>query len=220
MFWTILIWTGLAFLSGAVPYSLLLGRFGGQVDVRQYGDHNPGAANVLRALGWRWAAPAMLLDGLKATVPVGLAWFFYGVSGWAILPVALAPLLGHAYSPFLSGRGGKAMAATFGVWAGLTLGAGPTVLGLLLGLMSVLFAASGWAVVASFSLFGIFIYTYYFPGAPVLMAIWLLNGMLLAWKYRSDLDALPRLRAWRLPGGSTRTGQAGQSGENQPPVGR
>ena len=39
-----------------------------------------------------------------------------GVSGWALLPVALAPIGGHDFSPLLRFRGGKGVAATFGAW--------------------------------------------------------------------------------------------------------
>ena len=87
----IVIWTLLAFLSGAVPYSVLIGRWVGKVDIRTVGDHNPGATNVMRALDKRWFAAAFLLDTLKGAVPVGLAWFVFHIVGWGILPVALAP---------------------------------------------------------------------------------------------------------------------------------
>jgi glycerol-3-phosphate acyltransferase PlsY len=124
----IVLWTLIAFLSGSIPFSVLVGRLAANVDIRKYGDHNPGATNVLRATGWGWGALAGLLDYLKGAVPVGIPWFLLGIHGWGIVPIALAPLLGHAYSPWLRFRGGKAVATTFGVWTGLTLGAGPVIL--------------------------------------------------------------------------------------------
>lgn len=39
---------------------------------------------------------------------------------YLIVPLALAPIAGHAFSPFLKGKGGKAIAVTFGVWSALT----------------------------------------------------------------------------------------------------
>nr|WP_322785336.1 glycerol-3-phosphate acyltransferase [Carboxydothermus ferrireducens] len=33
--------------------------------------------------------------------------------------MAVAPVLGHAFSPFLRFKGGKAMAVTFGVWSAI-----------------------------------------------------------------------------------------------------
>jgi glycerol-3-phosphate acyltransferase PlsY len=186
-------WTLAGFVSGSIPYSYWVGRLARGEDIRQFGDHNPGAANVLRAAGWRWAMLAMVLDFLKGAVPVGLAWFFAGVSGWGIIPVSLAPVLGHAFSPWLGMRGGKAVATTFGVWSGLTLGAGPTVLGLLLSLMFSVFTVSGWAVFLAFLCFGGFVALAY-PGTPELLFVWLGLWLVLSWKYRQDLHQKPDIR--------------------------
>lgn len=136
----------------------------------------------------------MFLDYLKGVIPVGLAWFTFGVEGWAIVPVALAPVLGHAYSPFLRGRGGKAVATTFGVWTGLTVGAGPILLGLLLGVMFAVFTISGWAVLLTMLSFGAFVVTYYAPAHPEFVGVWLGNLLLLVVKHWSELTRPPGIR--------------------------
>jgi glycerol-3-phosphate acyltransferase PlsY len=196
----VIVWTLVGFLCGSIPFSILIGRLARRGDIRRYGDHNPGAANVLRAAGWGWGFLAMFLDALKAAIPVGLVWFFYGLNGWAIVPVALAPVLGHAYSPWLGWRGGKAVAATFGAWTGLTVGAGPVVLGLLLGAMFAVLAVSGWAVLLAMLAFGLFIITYYGPVHPEFIAVWLGNLLLLIVKHREDLARRPAIRpgVWKL----------------------
>jgi glycerol-3-phosphate acyltransferase PlsY len=137
---------------------------------------------------------ALSLDYLKGAVPVGLAHFNLGVSGWGLVTVALAPVLGHAFSPFLRFRGGKALAATFGIWTGLTLGEGPIILGLLLGLFLFVQDSDGWAVLLGILVFG---------GHLVLqqagfytMVIWGINTLLLAWKYRHDLGRALQPRPW------------------------
>lgn len=194
----IAIWTLIGFLLGSIPFSVIVGRLVADVDIRQYGDHNPGATNVLRATGWGWFALAGLLDYLKGAVPVGIPWFFLGIHDWGIVPIALAPLLGHAFSPWLRFRGGKAVAATFGVWTGLTVGAGPIMLGLLLGLAFAVVVVSGWAVVLAMLGFGGFIWQQYSAYYPEFMVIWLSNLALLAWKYRADLGHMPGIRSWLL----------------------
>lgn len=125
-----LLWTILGFALGSIPFSLLVGKFALHTDIRSLGDGNPGGFNVWMAGGRFWAIVAVLLDGFKGAIPVGLAYYSYGVNGWPLIPVALAPLLGHMLSPFLNFRGGKGIATTFGIWLGLTLWLGPTVLGL------------------------------------------------------------------------------------------
>jgi glycerol-3-phosphate acyltransferase PlsY len=186
--------TLIGFFLGSIPFSLLIGRWAAAIDIRQVGDHNPGATNVLHAAGVVWFIPALLLDYLKGAIPVGLAYFFAGVDGWQIIPVALAPILGHAFSPWLGFRGGKAVATTFGVWTGLTVGTGPIILGILLVLMFAVVTISGWAVLYAFMIFGVFIYRSYFPVYPSFMVVWGLNAVLLLWLQRADLAHKPTLR--------------------------
>jgi len=193
-----ILWTLIAFLSGSIPFSVIVGRLSANVDIRKYGDHNPGATNVLRATGWGWFAVAGLLDYLKAAIPVSIPWFWLGIGGWRIIPIALAPLLGHAYSPWLRFRGGKAVATTFGVWTGLTLGAGPIMLGLLLPLAFAVVLVSGWAVVFAMLGLGGFVWRQYSANNPALMAVWLGNLVLLVWKYRQELSQPPGIRPWLM----------------------
>lgn len=194
----VIIWSLIAFLCGSIPFSVIVGRLVAGVDIRNYGDRNPGATNVMRATSWGWFIPASLLDYFKAAIPVGFAWFFLGMHGWPIIPIALAPVLGHAYSPWLRFRGGKAVAATFGVWTGLTLGAGPMLLGLMLGLMMASVVVSGWAVMLAMLSFGAFVWTQYAVHTPELMLIWLANLLILGLKHRQDLVQPPGIRPWLL----------------------
>jgi acyl phosphate:glycerol-3-phosphate acyltransferase len=114
----------IAFLSGSLPFSVWLGRLLLGVDVRQYGDGNPGAANTFRTGNKLVGVLVLALDVSKAAVPVGLAYFNLGIRGADMALIALAPILGHAFSPFLRFRGGKALATALGVWIGLTQTAG------------------------------------------------------------------------------------------------
>jgi len=182
------------FLLGSIPFSVLVGRIGTGTDIRQYGDHNPGSTNVLRARGWKLALVALLLDGFKGAIPVSLGWFWLGISGVAIVPVALAPVAGHAFSPWLGWRGGKAVATTFGIWTGLTLGAGPITLGLLLGVVFAVFESSAWAMILAFLAFGGFILPYYAATYPELGLVWLGNLVILLIKHRGELRQPARIR--------------------------
>ena len=109
---TTLIWIIIAFMCGALPFSVWVGKLALHTEIRNYGDHNPGATNVIRAGGWKWGVPALLLDYLKGAIPVGIAYFVVGLDGVSLVLVALAPVLGHAFSPFLGFHGGKAVAVT------------------------------------------------------------------------------------------------------------
>ena len=189
-----LLWIAFAFLCGALPLSFWMGRVILGVDIRTYGDGNPGAANVWRAGGKWWGLLAILLDAVKGLVPVALANFGAGVSDWTLVAVALAPMLGHAYTPFLGFNGGKALSVTFGVWTGLTLGEGPILLGTLLGCFFLVQSSSTWAALLAMLVFLAHLLLRRAGAATV--ATWCGNALILFWKHRHDLRELPRPRAW------------------------
>jgi len=195
MNWLILTFAG--FLLGSIPFSLLLGRLVLKTDIRQFGDRNPGAMNAFRAGGLRVGLAAGVLDFLKGALPVGLAHFFLRVAGWRIVPVAVAPLLGSAFSPFLRFRGGKSIAATFGIWTGLLMFEGPLALGLCLALFTALLASDTWSTMLGFTLFLAYL-LWRGADAPIL-AVWGCNAMLLAGKHAAELRRPPSPRPffWR-----------------------
>ena len=184
-----ILWALFAYLCGSVPFSLLIGFWALKVDVRRYGDGNPGASNVIRAGGWRVGMPAVLLDSFKGAAPVGVAYFLLGIQDWRIVPIAVAPVAGHAFSPWLHFRGGKAIAVTFGVWTGLTLGAAPVLLGTFLLLTYFTVAVHGWAVIlAMLGLLGGLLFSHH---GLVFIGVWLGNMAILIFKHRHDLAQRP-----------------------------
>lgn len=184
-------WISSGFLAGSLPFSVWIGRLALRTDIRRFGDGNPGATNVFRAGGKGWGALAVALDFLKAAVPVGLATFAGDVDGWKLVCVGLAPVAGHAFSPFLRFRGGKALAATFGTWTGLTLWVVPVPLGALVAAWRSVLTVDGWAVLAAMlCLLPLLVLL----GDPILFVVWAGNTTLLVWKHRADLACRPHMR--------------------------
>jgi glycerol-3-phosphate acyltransferase PlsY len=108
-----------AFGLGGIPFSVMVGRWFLKKDIRDYADGNPGAANVFRAGGHKTGFLAIALDVAKGVPFVLLSWTLFDLSGVAVVVVGMAAILGHAFSPFLRWRGGKAVAVTFGVFLAL-----------------------------------------------------------------------------------------------------
>jgi len=104
-----------AFWLGACPFSVWIGQWFLGKEIRDYGDGNPGAANVFRAGGRKSGCLAVILDTAKGVPFVILAHSFFGFSEVVVMAVALSAILGHAFSPLLRLRGGKSIAVTFGV---------------------------------------------------------------------------------------------------------
>jgi glycerol-3-phosphate acyltransferase PlsY len=188
----VVFWTVAGFLLGSIPFSYLVGRIMAHTDIRRYGDGNPGGINAWRAGGWRAGMPAILLDFLKGAVPVGVARALVGVSSWGLVAVGLAPVLGHAFSPFLRLRGGKAVAATFGAWAGLTLAEGPTALGASVGILYLVQRSDAWSVILG--MLGLLVYLVVRGAHPGMFAIWGGHFLVLGWKHRRELRQRPRPR--------------------------
>lgn len=186
------IFAGVAFLCGAIPFSVLVGRYGMGKDIRDYGDGNPGTFNVIRAGGIKWGGLAMILDIGKGAVPVGLATYVFGWEGLPLILTAIAPVAGHAFSPFLNFNGGKAIATTMGIWIGLTLWEVPLVGLVSLTVFYLTLTSSAWAVV--FTALVMFAYLLVSGASSTLLIILMLNAAIVFYKHRRELDHLPTLR--------------------------
>ncbi|TNI09098.1 acyl-phosphate--glycerol-3-phosphate O-acyltransferase [Aeromonas jandaei] len=134
----------LAYLGGSLSSAVLVSRCSGLPDPRDHGSHNPGATNVLRLGGRLAALVVLLLDVLKGTAPVYLAWYLQ------IKPVYLgfigvAACLGHMYPIFFHFRGGKGVATALGTMMPL----GFTMGGAVIGTWLLVLLASGYSSLAS-----------------------------------------------------------------------
>jgi glycerol-3-phosphate acyltransferase PlsY len=184
----------LAFFCGSLPFSVWLGKGVLGLDVRRIGDGNPGALNAFKT-GNKWVGLlTLLLDISKAAAPVGFAYFNLNIRGFPMFLIAIAPVLGHAFSPFLGFRGGKAIATTLGVWIGLTLWIAsiPGVVLVTVGIA--LFTPPGWSVMLGLA--GILVALLIWLPDPLLLGVWCANFVILVWKHRTDLRQGLHLRPW------------------------
>jgi glycerol-3-phosphate acyltransferase PlsY len=109
-----------AYLVGGIPFGLLIVRLKTGADVRESGSGNIGATNVLRTTGPLAGILTLVLDAAKGLFAVWLAdTLTHGDIFWMSF-AALAVLLGHALSPYLKFKGGKAVASFLGAFGYLT----------------------------------------------------------------------------------------------------
>ncbi len=123
-----------AFLLGSIPFGLLVSRVFKVGDIRTQGSGNIGATNVTRIAGfWPAGFLTLLFDVLKGYLavlifkPIGFEiwseWFQVSEFPanqnlfWAI---GLSAIVGHCFSPWLRGSGGKGVATFYGVVAAMT----------------------------------------------------------------------------------------------------
>jgi glycerol-3-phosphate acyltransferase PlsY len=132
---TLLLAAVIAYLVGAIPTGLVVGRVVRGIDVREHGSGNIGATNVMRVLGRKLGSVVLFLDVLKGLVPVALLPPVFGfrppASGAEML-IGAAAVLGHVFPVYLGFRGGKGVATALGVF--LALAPVPMLLVLAVGL--------------------------------------------------------------------------------------
>ncbi len=188
-----LLLVALSYLSGSVPYGLLVTRLVAGVDGRTVGSGNIGATNAARAGGRGLGLLVLALDVAKAVAPVlatrALLRGTPSAEAW-VTGAAVAAFAGHVYPVWLRFKGGKGVATGLGVmmvlapWAAL---AGAAAYGVVYAVtrMSSLGSLSGTAVacVGAFLAFG--------PASPTPWAV-LFIALVIVWRHRENIRRLLR----------------------------
>lgn len=107
-----------AYVAGSIPFGVVVARAKG-IDLRQVGSGNIGATNVARALGRKWAVAVLMADAAKGWAPVWLGRRL-GLPDGHVALAGLAAIVGHMFTVFLRGRGGKGVATSLGVALGIS----------------------------------------------------------------------------------------------------
>jgi glycerol-3-phosphate acyltransferase PlsY len=139
------------YLLGGVPFGVVISKAMGLPDPRTVGSKNVGFTNVLRVSGKNPGILTLIGDMGKGWV-LGFAGTQLLLDEWAILLVALAPFLGHLFSPFLGFKGGKGVATALGSVLGVAPLIGSLLLLAWLGAVALWRYSSGGALTA----FGLF----------------------------------------------------------------
>ncbi len=107
------------YLCGSLSFSIIITKLLGRGDIRNHGSGNAGATNTARSLGLVWGIVVVLLDMVKAIIPVGISVYRiapdYGLSAPLLgVLVTFSVLLGHLLPIFHGFRGGKGVAVLAG----------------------------------------------------------------------------------------------------------
>lgn len=195
----------LGYLSGSIPFGLVLTKLAGHGDIRRIGSGNIGATNVLRT-GNKWLALAtLLLDGgkgafaifiIRINIPIPLEKIeclsepcSYGIdyTSEIIAACGLAAILGHLFPVWLKFKGGKGVATTLGVLLAATpfVGLAACVIWLL---MAVTFRYSSLAALVAVIATPPLAYTFY--GNSTLTALCGIIALLVWFKHRANIQRL------------------------------
>jgi glycerol-3-phosphate acyltransferase PlsY len=188
----------IGYLLGAVPFGIVISKAMGLPDPRTVGSKNVGFTNVLRVSGKTPGILTLIGDMGKGWV-MGFAATQLVQDEWAVLLVALAPFLGHLFSPFLGFKGGKGVATALGSVLGVTPLIGLLLLMAWIGAVALWRYSSGGALTA-FGLFPI-IAALMRPSAAFISFAVLVTGLIVI-KHKGNIE-----RLWK--GRESKIGQRG-----------
>jgi len=111
-----------AYLIGAIPTAVWIGKAYYDIDVRQHGSGNAGATNTFRVLGKKPGAIVMAVDILKgwaATSLAGLLVLFDAIPADQLIAYKLllgtVAVIGHIFPVYVGFKGGKGVATLMGM---------------------------------------------------------------------------------------------------------
>ena len=115
----------LAYLTGAFPSAVWVGKTFYKIDVREFGSGNAGATNTFRVLGKKAGVPVLIMDIFKGWLSVNYISFLTNIpqSAEAVFEIQLAfgiaAVIGHLFPIYTGFRGGKGIATLLGLLIGL-----------------------------------------------------------------------------------------------------
>ena len=115
----------LAYLVGAIPSAVWVGRTFYGIDVREYGSGNAGATNTFRVLGKKPGIAVLIMDILKGFLAVKIAYLVGDYEPQSPefidfeLALAVCGLMGHIFPVYVGFRGGKGVATMLGILIGV-----------------------------------------------------------------------------------------------------
>lgn len=114
-----LLWIAASYLLGSIPSAYIVARALRGIDIRRYGTGNVGGGNVWDTISFRAFLFVGLSDAAKGALAVAVAQRL-GLDLWVAVAAGWAAIIGHNWSIFLRGAGGKGLATLTGAMFALS----------------------------------------------------------------------------------------------------
>ena len=171
-----------SYMLGSIPFGFILTKLFLKKDIRNIGSGNIGATNVLRSGNKSIGYSTLLLDILKAILPVIYVKFYYPDF---IYISSLSVFLGHVFPIWLKFNGGKGVATYVGILFSINL-----IYGLVFGLTwIIIFLFSKYSSLSSLlGSISIPIYLFFVNGDQILFFI--IMFVLIFYTHRENIKRL------------------------------
>lgn len=183
-----------AYLLGSVSCAIICAKWMQLADPRELGSGNPGATNMLRTGNKSAAALTLIGDLLKGLIPLLVAQYL-GLTLITLCLMGSAAIIGHMYPLYYQFRGGKGVATTLGVLAGL---AWPLALIWTLIWLSIakLSGYSSLAAITATLVLPLIAWLLSLPSALISLTIFI--SVLVIWRHRSNIIKLAQGQESRI----------------------
>ncbi|MEK6749665.1 MAG: glycerol-3-phosphate 1-O-acyltransferase PlsY [Pseudomonadota bacterium] len=176
----------IGYLAGSINSAIIIARLVGLPDPRSQGSGNPGATNMLRVGGKKYAALTLVGDIIKGVIPVALAHAMQA-SPLALALTVFAAFLGHLYPVFFRFKGGKGVATAFGVLVAAAWPVGLAVVATWLAMAALVRISSLSALVAALLAP---VYAYWWGPSRELVWVAAIMTVIIIWRHRSNIRNL------------------------------
>jgi len=114
---------------GLIQSAYIVGKLVRNIDIREHGSGNAGAANTLRTMGFRAGVTVLIADAAKAVLAFAICAIIWNGGGTffgegSVIPGlygAVGAILGHCFPFYLKFRGGKGFASTIGLMISINI---------------------------------------------------------------------------------------------------
>ncbi|MBN2899161.1 MAG: glycerol-3-phosphate 1-O-acyltransferase PlsY [Clostridia bacterium] len=175
----------IGYFIGSIPFSFIVSKQLGKIDIREYGSGNSGATNVFRTLGKKAGLLAFIGDFVKGMIAAIFGLMYFDATG-ALICAGMA-IIGHCYPVWLKFKGGKGVATSAGMIMILT----PLVGVILVITQFSIIYFSKFMSLASISvaaLYPILVFAFGYP--PEYIAYSVFIGLFVIYRHRANLMRL------------------------------
>lgn len=178
-----------SYFVGAVPFGFWIAKKYYGIDIREHGSGNPGATNVWRVLGKKPGLITLALDILKGFIPTLLCKLVYPYYLGLQILCGLLAIIGHNWTIFLKGKGGKGVATSAGVFLALA----PLHSLAAIAVFAGLFFGTGYVSVGSIgAAIAMFLATFVFKTYPIIRFVVLIAAAMLIYKHIPNMKRLAK----------------------------